>query len=67
MKSGFIDVPGIMGRLHCSKAKVHRLFASGELTKYKLGRRTLGSIDEVDALPKAVSPKTSNDDQPEAA
>lgn len=60
--SGYTGLEGAKKFLDCSAATIYRRMASGELPAYKLGTRTIFKIEDLDALPKPLSPSGAGND-----
>lgn len=70
MQTGFVDFETAQEFLgHCSRATIYRRVASGQITLYKLGSKSLLKIEELNALPvrQGPDPAVNDNDEPAAA
>ncbi|WP_298981728.1 helix-turn-helix domain-containing protein [uncultured Roseibium sp.] len=68
MQAGFTDIDGAREFLgNCSVATVYRRIYSGDLTKYKLGKKTLFKFSELENLPEADGPSPAGNDNSQTA
>ncbi len=70
MNIGYLDFDKARAFLgDCSRATIYRRVASGQLTLYKLGSKSLLKIEELNALParQGPNPAVNDNDEPAAA